>query len=88
MNIEGDVHSSRAEKALSYSLAFLYMQSHILSCQRCICNTAVIYMLPVYPQSSAQTIVLNQCMSMLVYRKKGHTCASTLSSKGIHWHAK
>lgn len=41
MNIEGDVHSPRAEKILSRSLAFLNMQSHLLSCQRCICNTAV-----------------------------------------------
>lgn len=41
MNIEGEVHNSRAEKAFSYSLAFLYMQSHLLSCQRYISNTAV-----------------------------------------------
>lgn len=41
MDIEGDVCNSRAEKALSLSLAFLYMQSYLLSCETSICNTAV-----------------------------------------------
>lgn len=41
MNIEGDVSSPRAEKVLSHSLAFLNMQSHLLSCERYICSTAV-----------------------------------------------